>query len=77
MNKRLREVIFLFLKLGFTAFGGPAAHIAMMHDEVVIEEPNSGRTLDEVCHIMGESIGWAPGLLLRADGYKTEYYKKD
>lgn len=36
MNKRLREVIFLFLKLGFTAFGGPAAHIAMMHDEVVI-----------------------------------------
>lgn len=36
MNKRLREVIFLFFKLGFTAFGGPAAHIAMMHDEVVI-----------------------------------------
>ena len=31
----LREVISLFLRLGFTAFGGPAAHIAMMEDEVV------------------------------------------
>ncbi len=29
------EVAILFLKLGFTAFGGPAAHIALMEDEVV------------------------------------------
>ncbi|MFM8319898.1 MAG: chromate efflux transporter [Chloroflexota bacterium] len=32
---RLLEVAGLFLRLGFTAFGGPAAHIALYHDEVV------------------------------------------
>jgi chromate transporter len=31
----LAEVALLFLRLGFTSFGGPAAHIAMMEDEVV------------------------------------------
>jgi len=34
-QQRLIEVAALFLKLGITAFGGPAAHIAMMHDETV------------------------------------------
>ena len=35
LSKRLTEVAALFLKLGVTGFGGPAAHIAMMHDETV------------------------------------------
>jgi chromate transport protein ChrA len=35
MSQKLTEVAMLFLKQGFTAFGGPAAHIAMMHDETV------------------------------------------
>ena len=34
-SQRLREVVAFFLRLGFTAFGGPAAHIAIMHNEVV------------------------------------------
>src|SRR6266700_764070 len=34
-SNRLAEVASLFLRLGFTAFGGPAAHIAMMRREIV------------------------------------------
>lgn len=52
--------------------------IAMhVHDEIVIEEPYGGKTVEEVCDIMAEPIGWAEGLWLPADGYETEYYKKD
>lgn len=34
-DHRLSEVAWLFFRLGWTAFGGPAAHIAMMREEVV------------------------------------------
>src|ERR1700722_8772939 len=34
-GERLRELATLFVRLGTVAFGGPAAHIAMMEDEVV------------------------------------------
>jgi chromate transporter len=34
-NGSIGELARLFTRLGFTAFGGPAAHISMIHDEVV------------------------------------------
>src|SRR3954451_4004899 len=34
-RSHLKEVAALFTRLGFTAFGGPAAHVAMIEDEVV------------------------------------------
>src|SRR3954467_8657021 len=37
------EVAGLFLRLGFTAFGGPAAHVALMEDEVVTRRGWVGR----------------------------------
>jgi chromate transporter len=47
-DRALAEVAGLFLRLGLTAFGGPAAHIAMMHDEVVKRRKwiDDGRFLD-------------------------------
>jgi chromate transporter len=35
MRTKLGEIARVFLKLGFTAFGGPAAHVALMHREFV------------------------------------------
>ena len=48
-----------------------------IHDEAVIECPADACDLTDVCRIMGRPIDWAPGLLLTADGYITDYYKKD
>ena len=36
-DNKLKEVAQVFFKLGCFAFGGPAAHIAMMEDEVVVK----------------------------------------
>ena len=47
-----------------------------IHDEVVIEA-DSCMSLQEVCEQMGKTPPWAKGLLLRADGFETDFYKKD
>ena len=47
-----------------------------IHDELVIEA-DSRVSLDSVCEQMGRTPPWATGLLLRADGYATPFYKKD
>ncbi|HBT64019.1 MAG TPA: hypothetical protein DEB10_05090 [Ruminococcaceae bacterium] len=47
-----------------------------IHDEVVIEA-DTHMSLDAVCQQMGRTPPWANGLLLRADGYETDFYKKD
>ena len=36
LSERLKEVALLFLRLGATSFGGPAAYIALMHHEIVV-----------------------------------------
>jgi DNA polymerase len=48
-----------------------------VHDEAIIEVPIGADDLDRACAIMGEPIPWAPGLLLRADGFKCRFYKKE
>jgi len=47
-----------------------------VHDEIVIEA-NPRMSLKAVCEQMGQTPSWAKGLLLRADGYETDFYKKD
>ena len=50
--------------------------VAHVHDELIIEaEPSM--SLEALCEQMGRTPPWAEGLILRADGYTTPFYKKD
>ena len=50
--------------------------VAHVHDEIIIEaDPKV--SLEAVCAQMGRTPPWAKGLILRADGYETPFYKKD
>lgn len=46
-----------------------------IHDEVVIESDLS--SVEEINKIMSLVPSWAPGLILDADGFESEFYKKD
>ena len=48
-----------------------------VHDEVVLDVPKEVGSVEEINKIMGVDIEWAPGLLLKADGYECSYYMKD
>ncbi|MFM8296751.1 MAG: chromate transporter [Microcystaceae cyanobacterium] len=50
-RKRLRELAQVFLRLGFTAFGGPAAHIALMDHEIV--QRRQWLTREELLDLLG------------------------
>lgn len=47
-----------------------------VHDEIIAEAPEGSRW-EDMAEIMGRPIDWAPGLLLRGDGYETKFYMKD
>ena len=50
-----------------------------VHDEMIVEVPKDGaeKALEYMQECMGKPLRWAPGLLLRGDGYLTDYYRKD
>lgn len=50
--------------------------VAHVHDELIIEVDRR-MSLSAVCEQMGRTPPWAKGLLLRADGYECDFYKKD
>lgn len=47
-----------------------------VHDEIIAEAPEGSRW-EDMAEIMSLPIDWAPGLLLRGDGYDTKFYMKD
>jgi len=47
-----------------------------VYDELIIETPMDA-DLGAICEQMGRTPDWIEGLLLRADGYETQFYKKD
>lgn len=52
------------------------AIVGHVHDELILECPKDA-SVAAICEQMGRTPPWAEGLLLRADGYECDFYKKD
>lgn len=50
--------------------------VGHVHDELIIEA-SEGVDINVICEQMGRTPEWIEGLVLNADGYCTEFYKKD
>lgn len=50
--------------------------ILHVHDEIVVEEKDPTK-IEKLCDVMSETPKWAKGLVLRADGFVCDFYKKD
>lgn len=50
-----------------------------VHDEAIaeVDKAKGEELLEQMCDIMGTEVPWALGLPLKADGYITDFYKKD
>lgn len=67
------------LAVSMTKIQQSGYHIVMhVHDEVIVEVPSKDAEghLKRIEELMGEPIDWAPGLILTADGFTSEYYRK-
>lgn len=55
----------------------PGSPVVMhIHDEVVMDA-EMDVSVDEICDLMAEPIPWAPGLVLKAAGFESQWYMKD
>lgn len=64
------------LAFAINNFAGKYDIVAHVHDELIVEVPLATK-VDDVCSLMSQTPDWAPGLLLKAEGYETNFYKKD
>ena len=51
--------------------------VGHVHDEVILEVPEDGVAVEDVCQIMNKNPKWADGIVLNSAGYQGVYYFKD